>query len=118
MDQNRFGGIAGSNYTPMSEDEQEVLSRLVATRDMDVFIKGWGHIKGVEGAIAGDLRLAIPIVIRPTGPAGRKGTATVHIHTNCRTQSQIKRSSAQSPPPITFPALALAKAIPEGFKND
>jgi len=33
--------------------------------------------------------LAIPIVIRPTGPAGRKHTVTVHIHTNCRTQSQI-----------------------------
>ena len=69
MDKNRFGGVAGSAYTPMSEDEQEVLSRLVATRDMDVFIKGWGHIKGVEGAIAGDLRLAIPIVMDFDRPA-------------------------------------------------
>lgn len=68
-DQNRFGGIKGSNYTPMSETEQEVLQRLVATRDMDVYIKGWGHIKGVEGAIAGDLRLALPLVMDFDRPA-------------------------------------------------
>ena len=68
-DKNRFGGIRGSNYTPMSETEQEVLQRLVATRDMDVYIKGWGHIKGVEGAIAGDLRLALPLVMDFDRPA-------------------------------------------------
>ena len=68
-DKNRFGGIAGSNYTPMSETEQEVLQRLVATRDMDVYIKGWGHIKGIEGAIAGDLRLALPLVMDFDRPA-------------------------------------------------
>jgi len=68
-DKNRFGGIAGSNYTPMSETEQEVLQRLVATRDMDVYIKGWGYIKGVEGAIAGDLRLALPLVLDFDRPA-------------------------------------------------
>ncbi len=69
MDKNPFGGVKGSAYTPMSETEQEVLHRLVATRDMDVFIKGWGHIKGVEGAVAGDLRLAIPLVMDFDRPA-------------------------------------------------
>ena len=68
-DKNRFGGIKGSNYTPMSETEQEVLERLIATRDLDVFIKGWGHIKGVEGTVAGDLRLAIPLVMNFDRPA-------------------------------------------------
>ena len=68
-DKNRFGGIAGSNYTPMSETEQEVLERLIATRDLDVFIKGWGHIKGVEGTVAGDLRLAIPLIMDFDRPA-------------------------------------------------
>lgn len=69
MDKNPFGGIKGSAYTPMSETEQEVLHRLVATRDLDVFIKGWGHIKGVEGAVAGDLRLALPLVMDFDRPA-------------------------------------------------
>jgi hypothetical protein len=87
MSKNRFGGIAGSNYTPMSEDEQEVLNRLIATRDMDVFIKGWGFIKGVEGAIAGDLRLAIPIIMdfdRPEIPM-----KVFHFDLELRTSSGI-----------------------------
>ena len=71
MDKNRFGGIAGSNYTPMSEDEQEVLDRLVASRDLDVRIKGWGHIRGVQAGKTGDLRVAIPLTLdfdRPEVP--------------------------------------------------
>ena len=70
-DKNRFGGIAGSNYTPMSETEQEVLQRLVNARDLDVIIKGWGYIQGIQGAIPGDLRLALPLVLdfdRPEVP--------------------------------------------------
>lgn len=71
MDKNPFGGRAGSMYTPMSEDEQEVLDRLVASRDLDVFIKGWGHIKGVQAGKTGDLRIAIPLTLdfdRPEVP--------------------------------------------------
>jgi hypothetical protein len=71
MDKNPFGGIAGSMYTPMSEDEQEVLDRLVASRDLDVLIKGWGHIRGVQAGKTGDLRIAIPLTLdfdRPEVP--------------------------------------------------
>lgn len=68
-DKNAFGGIARSLYTPMSEDEQEVLQRLVATRDLDVIIKGWGYIQGIQGAIAGDLRLSLPLVLDFDRPA-------------------------------------------------
>lgn len=71
MDKNPFGGRAGSMYTPMSEDEQEVLDRLVASRDLDVFIKGWGHIRGVQAGKTGDLRIAIPLTMnfdRPEVP--------------------------------------------------
>ena len=71
MDKNPFGGIAGSMYTPMSEDEQEVLDRLVASRDLDVLIKGWGHVRGVQAGKTGDLRIAIPLTLnfdRPEVP--------------------------------------------------
>jgi len=71
MEKNPFGGIAGSMYTPMSEDEQEVLDRLVASRDLDVIIKGWGFIRGVQAGKTGDLRIAIPLALdfdRPEVP--------------------------------------------------
>ena len=61
-DKNPFGGVAGSLYTPMSEDEQEVLSRLVEACDLDVHIVDWGWVRGVKASF-GDLRLAVPITI-------------------------------------------------------
>jgi len=71
MEKNPFGGRKGSLYTPMSEDEQEVLDRLITARDLDVFVLGWGHIRGVDAAKAGDLRLSIPMTLefdRPETP--------------------------------------------------
>lgn len=71
MEKNPFGGVRGSLYTPMSEDEQEVLDRLIASRDLDVTIKGWGYIRGVQAGKAGDLRIAIPLTLdfdRPEVP--------------------------------------------------
>lgn len=55
---NRFGGIAKSNYTPMSEIEQEALSRLVEAKDMVVHILGWGRVDNPR-VIYGDLRLGL-----------------------------------------------------------
>ncbi len=67
-EKNAFGGgNKKSLYTPMSEDEQEVLSRLVLAKDLDVFIVGWGHVKGVS-ATFGDLRLDIPLQINFSAP--------------------------------------------------
>jgi hypothetical protein len=57
-DKNRFGGIAKSNYTPMSELEQEAVSRLVDARDLKVAIKGWGVVEKPR-VVFGDLRLGI-----------------------------------------------------------
>lgn len=68
-EKNAFGGgNKKSLYTPMSEDEQEVLSRLVQAKDLDVFIVGWGFIKGVSASF-GDLRLDIPLQINFSAPA-------------------------------------------------
>lgn len=71
MSENMFGAKGRyGGYTPMSEDEQEVLERLCATRDMVVTIKDWGFIQG-PAAKFGDLRLQIPLSItfdRPLPP--------------------------------------------------
>lgn len=62
------GGNPNSLYTPMSEDEQEVLSRLVAMRDLHVHIVDWGVINSPQ-ATFGDLRLDIPLQITFNAPA-------------------------------------------------
>jgi hypothetical protein len=68
-DKNRFGGgNPRGGYTPMSEDEQEVVSRLVAARDLDVHIIGWGVIREPL-ATFGDLRVTIPLQITFNRPA-------------------------------------------------
>jgi hypothetical protein len=70
-DKNTFGGgNARSLYVPMSEVEQEVISRLVESGDLHVIIVGWGVVHS-PSVTFGDLRLAIPIQItfqRPEVP--------------------------------------------------
>jgi len=64
------GGNANSLYTPMSELEQEVVSRLVESGDLQVFVVGWGVVSKVK-ATFGDLRVSIPLVLhfdRPETP--------------------------------------------------
>ena len=57
MDKNIFGGgNAHSIYVPMSEVEQEMISRLVAAQDLRIVIVGWGHIDQPKVTF-GDARL-------------------------------------------------------------
>ena len=58
-EKNTFGGgNPNSLYVPMSEDEQEVLQRLVAAQDLRVVIHGWGHIDAPVVTV-GDARISI-----------------------------------------------------------
>ena len=58
-DTNIFGGgNANSLYTPMSEVEQEAVSRLVSAGDLRVIIGGWGPVDRPRVTF-GDLRLAV-----------------------------------------------------------
>lgn len=57
-DKNPFGGVKNSRYTPMSETEQEVLSRLVEAGDFQVKILEWGHVDRPR-VIFGDLRVSV-----------------------------------------------------------
>jgi len=58
-EKNAFGGgNANSLYVPMSETEQEALSRLVAAGDLRVVIVGWGHVERPRISF-GDARIGI-----------------------------------------------------------
>lgn len=60
-DPNVFGGKNKHGlYVPMSDDEMEVLSRLIEARDLKVIIHGWGFIEAPMCEF-GDLRLRVPI---------------------------------------------------------
>jgi hypothetical protein len=58
LKKNTFGGRFGSAYTPMSEDEQEVISRLKESADLMVVVKGWREVKQPVVTF-GDLRVSI-----------------------------------------------------------
>ena len=67
MSKNAFGGIAGSSYTPLSEDEQEVLARLSNSNDFKVIVKGWDVIENPR-IVFGDLRIAVKFRANFTRP--------------------------------------------------
>jgi hypothetical protein len=67
MEKNPFGGRKGSLYTPLSEDEQEVLARLVESQDLRVIVKSWTTIDQPR-VIYGDLRLSLAFRIHFTRP--------------------------------------------------
>lgn len=60
MESNIFGG-GNKNflYTPMSEDEREVLQRLIESDDLEIVVKDWGIVTKFESIKFGDLRLQI-----------------------------------------------------------
>jgi hypothetical protein len=66
---NIFGGKNPHGlYVPMSETEQEVLQRLIETKDLMVIIHGWGLLEDPKVAF-GDLRVSIPMTITFDKPA-------------------------------------------------
>lgn len=68
-DKNPFGGgNAQSLYTPMTEDEQEVLERLIEGDDLEVNIVGWGVVTKPQITF-GDLRLSIKLPLSFDRPA-------------------------------------------------
>jgi hypothetical protein len=56
------GGNPNSLYVPMSETEQEVISRLIESDNLRVIIHGWGTIESPKLTF-GDKRVSIPISI-------------------------------------------------------
>jgi len=68
--ENIFGGKnAHGLYVPMSEDEQEVLQRLVETQDLKVIIRGWNVTIENPDIQFGDLRVHIPMRMEFTSPS-------------------------------------------------
>lgn len=65
---NPFGGLGLRGlYTPISEDEQEVLERLASSNDLIVHIVGWGFVQNPKITF-GDLRVTIPLSITFSQP--------------------------------------------------
>lgn len=57
QDKNDFGGRAGSLYVPMTELEQEAISRLVEAGDLQVHILEWGIVNNPR-IVFGDARVS------------------------------------------------------------
>ena len=58
-DRNLFGGGNATNlYTPMSDIEQEVVSRLASAGDLQIVVVGWGVVNKPRVTF-GDLRLSL-----------------------------------------------------------
>lgn len=69
MGKNIFGGgNANSIYVPMSEVEQEAISRLVESKDLRIVIVGWGHIDQPRVTF-GDARLQFQFRLNFDRPA-------------------------------------------------
>lgn len=71
MDRNAFGGgNPNSLYVPMSELEQEVVSRLIEARDLRIHVVGWGVVNQPRATV-GDARLQLRFQLnfdRPEAP--------------------------------------------------
>ena len=70
-DTNLFGGKNPRGlYVPMSEDEQEVVHRLVEAEDLVLIIHGWGHLDKPR-FLVGDHRIGVQFRLsfnRPSTP--------------------------------------------------
>ncbi len=99
-DKNPFGGGNPHGlYVPMSEDEQEVIARLVEAQDLELVVHGWGVSQNPQ-IIYGDLRIAVPITIDFNGLAG---PATLHyFDLELRTQARMTLFKQRMPidPPL------------------
>jgi len=69
------GGNPGSLYVPLSEDEQEVLYRLVEANNLEVFIHEWNYTITSLRLLHGDLRVSVIFRVNFDRPAG---TMPVH----------------------------------------
>lgn len=67
-DHNPFGGKNPHGlYVPMSEDEQEVIQRLIETKDLILVIHGWAVLEN-PNIIFGDLRVGVKFRLNFNGP--------------------------------------------------
>lgn len=92
---NIFGGKnPNSIYVPMSETEQEVISRLVDNDELEVVLHGWGIVDKPKLTV-GDAQVMIPLTIRfdrPENPVG-----VTYFELELRTRSGISLFREKQP---------------------
>jgi len=95
-DQNPFGGKNPNfAYTPMSEDEQEVLDRLVEAKDLAIKIvnvHGQGQIERIR---KGDLKLSLVLTLLLLGP--KVHVRLPYLELELRTRSGILLYASKEP---------------------
>lgn len=94
------GGNKNSLYTPMSEDEREVLQRLVDSDDMEIVIRGWGIVNKFKSVKFGDLRLQIIFSVHFNSPTIHMPVD--HFDLQLRTRSGIELFSETQFIPTTM----------------
>jgi len=91
-DGNMFGG-GNPNflYAPMSEDEQEVLDRLVDKDAMVIHVVGWGVVNSFDEIIKGDANLKLRFTLTFSSPAIRIPVTFFDLELRLRTDDPIKK---------------------------
>lgn len=95
---NIFGGLNPNGlYVPLSEDEQEVLQRLIETDDLEVVAHGWG-ILHQPSVIAGDHRVGIMFRIDFQGSTLSRPLRYLDLELRTRAGMSIFREKKAIPP--------------------
>lgn len=91
MTGNMFGG-ANPNflYTPMSEDEQEVLDRLVEQEALVIHVVGWGVVQRLDKVVKGDANLDLQFTLTFGSPQIRIPVTYFDLELRLRTADPVK----------------------------
>ena len=115
-DKNIFGGLNGNFlYTPMSEVEQELISRLVEKQELDVIIHGWGVLLGPPTTF-GDSRLSILVTMNLNAPETPIPVSFLDLE--LRTRSGVFLFREQQPTIFNGEPIFLGKGMELQFQWD
>lgn len=81
------GGNKNSLYVPLTETEQEAISRLVEAKDLKVHVLGWGIVENPR-IVFGDMRLGLSFRLNFTAP-DPPGIPLYHLDLELRTGSGL-----------------------------
>ena len=80
------GGNKNSLYIPISDDEQEVIHRLLAANDLQIEIEGWGIVNSFRARV-GDLNVAFEFQI--TIPMPEEAVEVFYLDLKLATRSGL-----------------------------
>lgn len=106
---NFFGGLnARSLYVPMSDVEQEAISRLVCSGDLRVIIVGWGYVDS-PAIRYGDSRVQVTFTLDFTAP--ELPMSVPHFDLELRTRTGILLTKSRLPTSYDGKAIQVAAGV-------